>query len=202
MEITAALAADLAVLTQTLDEPGTDIAETLRQFAADARRAVPSYLGLSLLVVRGAGLPVTITALEHGAAPSQVQTTLRMPLPREPGDGVSVALILYAARPGAFVDLAADLCWMIGERLSAVAVDEHLLAPAAPDPSGLLPPLSVLSGSAIDQATGVLIGRGFTPAQAQRYLAAHAAESGVDVHGAADRVLAHLDEPDPDEQPG
>ena len=36
VEITAALAADLGILTAALDEPGTDVADSLRQLTANA----------------------------------------------------------------------------------------------------------------------------------------------------------------------
>jgi hypothetical protein len=43
VEITAALAADLPILTQALDEPDADIAATLRHLVVDTRTAVHSY---------------------------------------------------------------------------------------------------------------------------------------------------------------
>jgi hypothetical protein len=48
--ITAALAADLGILTAAPDEPCTDVARSLHRLAADATAAVPTYLGLSLTV--------------------------------------------------------------------------------------------------------------------------------------------------------
>ena len=48
--ITTAMAAALAILTEALDEPGTDIAHSLHRLTLDAAAAIPSYLGLSVLV--------------------------------------------------------------------------------------------------------------------------------------------------------
>ena len=48
MDISEALAADLALLTEALDEPGIGIADTVRQLAADVGMAVPSFLGLTV----------------------------------------------------------------------------------------------------------------------------------------------------------
>src|SRR5882762_5052038 len=73
VEITAALAADLAALTEALDEPGADLGRTLRQLAADAKLAVGSFLGLT---VRAAvsGQPIELSTLDGAAA--QVRSSL------------------------------------------------------------------------------------------------------------------------------
>lgn len=189
MEITAALVADLAILTQALDEPAGDIVENLRQLAADAKRAVASFLGVT---VRCAGLdrPLTFTVLEPAAAPADVRASLMLPLPRT-GVAARVDVIMYAARPGAFVDLAADVAWMTGGELTGVAVDEHLGAAGPADTADW-----IRSASMIDQAVGALIGRGHTPEDARDHLAANAVAFGIGVEAAAHTVLAGLASPD------
>ena len=67
MKVTAALAADLGILTAALDEPGTDVAHSLRQLAANATAAVPTFLGLSV-TVDGSDPRFTFTAFVEGAA--------------------------------------------------------------------------------------------------------------------------------------
>ena len=80
MRITAAMAAALAILTEVLDEPGTDIAHSLHRLTLDAAAAVTSYLGLSV-VVSHSDSPFTVTALAEGALASDIRTSLHLSLP-------------------------------------------------------------------------------------------------------------------------
>ena len=50
MTITAAMAASLNILTAALDDPGADVAHSLHQLALQAAAAIPTYLGLSVVV--------------------------------------------------------------------------------------------------------------------------------------------------------
>ena len=163
MKIGAALAADLGILTAALDEPGADVLHSLCQLGVDAQAAVPSYLGLSV-TVDGSDPPFTFTTVEDGTA-DDIRTSLRLTLSGV-GDGrpsPSVALILYAATPGTFVDLSADLAWVTGRPPSDFALDRHLSVSAGSDTG-----TSLRTASVINQAIGVLIGRGYTPGQAHR----------------------------------
>jgi len=192
MEIGAALAADLGILTAALDEPGADVLHSLQQLGVDAQAAVPSYLGLSV-TVDGSIPPFTFTTLEDGAA-KNIRTSLRLTLPGI-GDGRAaplVALILYAGTPGTFVDLAADLAWLTGRPPSDFALDQHLSLPAGSGTGTYLRTASV-----IDQAIGVLIGRGYTPEQAHRELDTQADDAGIDRHTAAQFILDTLTGEDP-----
>jgi hypothetical protein len=195
VEITAALAADLATLSEALDETAADISEALRRLVADVRLAVRSYLGLT--VTSGdATFPLTLTAMEDPAHPDDVVSSLMMPLSDESADGVPsrLALILYAARPGAFVDLAADLAWLTGRRLSDFALDQHLRGPAQQDSGG-----GVQVASLVNQAIGVLLGRGYTPEQAALEIDSRAAAAGHARSQAADIILGgpECDDKDP-----
>jgi hypothetical protein len=196
--LTAALAAALATLTEALDEPGTDILDAVLQLAIGTRLAVPSYLGLSVTATRG-DLPISFTTLEDGVDPAHIQASLRVALSGQQDDNPtpSVAFILYAGSPGAFVDLAADLAWLTGRPLKDFAGGQHL-AVAESDPVTHLRTASV-----IDQAIGVLIGRGHTPEQAHGELDALAATTGTDRRAAADVILAPLaaENTDPDLAP-
>ena len=80
MEIAAALAADLAILTAALDEPGTDVADSLCQLTANATVAVPTFLGLSV-TVHGNDLPFTFITWLEGVGMADVRTSLRLTLP-------------------------------------------------------------------------------------------------------------------------
>ena len=186
MEITAAMAAALTVLTEALDEPGADIARSLRGLALDAAAAVPSYLGLSV-VVSQSDPPFTITALADGAVAGDVRTSLRVVLLPGVGDGegsARVALVLYAGAPGTFVDLAADLVWLTGRSSIDVTLDKHLTIPDGPDTAAQLH-----AAMEINQAIGVLIGRGYTLQQAHRQLDIQAADNRTDRHTEARLIL-------------
>jgi len=186
MKISAALAADLGILTAALDDSGADVLQSLHLLGVDAQAAVPSYLGLSV-IVDGSDPPFTFTTLEGGAS-DNIRTSLLLMLPGV-GEGRAspvVALILYAETPGTFVDLTADLAWLTGRPLSDFALDQHLSVPAGSDTGTYLRTASV-----INQAIGVLIGRGYTPRQADRELDIQA-HGGIDRHTAAQHILDTL----------
>lgn len=186
MTITAAMAAALAVLTEALDDPGADIARSLQGLALDAAAAVPSYLGLSVVVSQSYP-QFTVTVLADGAVAGDVRTSLRVVLLAGVGDGegpAPVALILYAGVPGSFVDLAADLVWLTGRSSIDVTLDEHLALAGVPDTAAQL-----RVAMEIDQAIGVLIGRGYTVRQAHRQLDIQAADNRTDRHTEARLIL-------------
>jgi hypothetical protein len=192
MKIGAALAADLGILTAALDEPGADVLHSLHQLGVDAQSAVPTYLGLSM-TVDGSDPPFTFTTVEDGTA-DDVRTSLRLTLSGV-GDGRAspwVALILYARTPGTFVDLTADLAWLTGRPPSDFALDQHLGVPAGSDTGTYLRTASV-----INQAVGVLIGRGYTLGQAHRELDTQADSAGTDRHTTAQFILDTLSAEDP-----
>jgi ANTAR domain len=189
VEITAALAADLTALTEALDDPDTDIAATLRELATGAKLAVRSYLGLSVTIT-ARGQQIIFTALEDHTQPDDIGTSLMIPLPPTGPDGNNAepinALILYAQRHGAFIDLAADLSWLSDRDPSEFVLDHHLTLPNHLDaPEGLT------VASVINQAIGVLIAYGRTPEQAHRELDARAARGGVDPRTVASRILTN-----------
>jgi hypothetical protein len=199
VEFTAALAAYLAALSETFDDPDTDIAETMRRLGADTKVAVNSYLGLSVMIADG-GQHINLTALDDLVEPGDIRTSLMLPLGADGADGAAstgtqpvLALILYAGTPGTFVDLAADLASLAGRALTELLLDEHLVLPEDASASGGLGDISI-----IDQAIGVLIARGFTPEHAHRELSDHADLAQVDHHTAATGILASLGTPLPD----
>jgi len=184
VKITAALAASLDILTAALDDAGADIANNMHQLALDATAAVPSFLGLSI-VISQSDPPTTITALADGAVASDVRTSLHLSLPG-PGDSrnsLAIAIILYASAPGTFVDLAADLAWLTAGSSSEFILDRHLTLTTGPLSEGQLG-----VASDVNQAIGVLIGRGYTLQQAGWELDTQAANNGTD-RGAAARLV-------------
>ena len=193
MEISKALAADLALLTEALDEPGISIVDTVRQLAVDVGLAVRSFLGLTVFA-SGSGPWLTFSVMADRATHGDVRASLMMPLTQlaRAGGETQIAVILYAAKAGALVDLAADLAWLIGCELGDLVVDQHM---------DRHPDRSVGTASVINQALGVLFGRGLTPQQADSELGTRAAAAGTDRHAIAAGILADLggDRPDADE---
>jgi hypothetical protein len=194
MTITAALAADLGILTAALDESGADIAQSLHQLGLNARAAVPTYLGLSVIVGDDDDPSFTV-ALADGVVAGDIRTSLWLTLSgvAERRETLAVALILYAGSPGTFVDLAADLAWLTGRPSSDFVLDEHLRIVAGSSTR------MQLAAVVVNQAIGVLIGRGYTPQQADGHLDTLAANAGTDRHAAADRILVTLVEKDADQ---
>lgn len=183
MELTPALTADLAVLTAAADDPDVDLEASVRGLADRVRRTVGSFLGVSFTVVVD-GYPFTVTALDDPTSLPTIGASLRMSIPvRGPGPPASV-LVFYAATPGAFVDLAADITHARRPSAGAVVLDADLQPPG----DGLGWQLAGLS--LIHQAVGVLIARGDTPEAARAELERRAVSGGVDVRTAAADVVA------------
>src|SRR6185312_11495020 len=162
VDISAALTADLALLTQALDDSGIDLEAGLRAFTADVKLAVASFTGMTMTIAL-AGHEVSFTV--HDEATIQPATSLLIPLAIVTPTDAASTLLLYAATPGAFVDLAADLIYTLRIEPTALVLDGHF------DPSAGSAGLTGLDEhSAINQAIGVLIGRGHTPESAQHEL--------------------------------
>ena len=162
MDISAALTADLALLTQALDDSGIDLEAGLRAFTADVKVAVASFTGMTMTIAFD-GHDVSFTV--HDDATIQPATSLLIPLATVTPTDPASTLLLYAATPGAFVDLAADLIYALRIEPTALVLDGHFDPRAG---SGGITGLD--EHSAINQAIGVLIGRGHTPESAQHEL--------------------------------
>jgi len=188
MEISETLAADLAILAQALDD-AVDIVDNLYQLSADARFAVPSYQGLTLIIADAANR-LAITALETGMRQDVAGTSVLVPLSASDPPGTS--LVLYAGQPGAFVDLAADLAWLTGYPVGEFVFDQHLSIPPETGTDGVISALS-----AVNQAIGVLIGRGYTLERARFELDRRAVEGGVERQAVAAMILDSIGKAEP-----
>lgn len=194
MAIDAALAAELAILTEAIDDPDIDVADSVARLAANARAAVASYCGL-MVIVTDAAARIALTALDDGVQQDEVSTSLMLALASDGNESAPrVTVILFAGVGGAFVDLAADLDWMTGPSIVDLVLDQHLdvFAEHARD--------TVQTAVAVNQALGVLIGRGLTPDEAEVELDNRAARAGTDRHQAATVVLASIPAPAGDER--
>ena len=173
--------------------------DALATLVAHLTTTIESYCGLHVTVADHEW-PVTITAFTQDAAPPV--TSLRLPLRlvsmlRSGGSRI----VFYAARPGALVDLAADLGHVLGVPTTTSARGGETAALDRGDTAevrldGDLPPVSLASGiagleelSTINRAIGVLIGRGHELEGAREILRRGAAASGTDTHQYASRLL-------------
>ena len=179
MEIAAVLAANLAVLTEALDDSTFDLAGCLRQLVADIGFAVPSYVGLTF-ILNNDEQPFSFTLLESEITATDVVSSVLVPLSLIVGAGPEIVLFCYAGQPGAFVDLAADLAWLSGLGLADFVLDEHLSLAFEPRIGE-----SLIAASVINQAVGGLIDQGHTPEQARRELEEGSNRAGIHLDAAA-----------------
>ena len=184
---------DLRELAFSIDADDDTVADALARLVTHLRRTASSYTGLQLTIMSDSS-PVTLTHYATANAPPA--TSLRLALaalvPHADGDS---HVTFYAARAGAFVDLAADLSYALGiptgsprsapvdgaanahEDRAAIELDGDL---ALDTPRSGLTGLAELS--TINRAIGFLIGQGHLPEHAHEILRRGAAGAGVDLH--------------------
>lgn len=164
----------------------TDLDQSLSDLLSDLRRASPSTSGLEVHTVV-AGQHVRLVRFLPGVRPEDVTTSLEVPLPS------AVRVIFYGTRPGAFVDLAADLAHGLGLTLADLALDRHR-------PSSTLTGSRGLDRAAIvHQAVGVLIAQDHHPDEAYAELVARSLARGISLvdqaQAVVDAAVAAADEP-------
>jgi hypothetical protein len=182
----SAMTADLLLLDDALSDSEGDVEEQLTRLLRDAQISVPSCVGLTVTVDTHP-VEFTLVAYDDPIAPINSSASLCVTLPaRRVPAAAAVTLILLATVPGAFVDLAADLAFALGLPLSELLLDQHLGERRASATN-----LGDLS--AINQAIGMLIGRGAGPAEARVALQLVADSSESRLADAARAVLISLD---------
>jgi hypothetical protein len=183
----SALTADLLLLNDALSDSEGDVEEQLNRLLRDAQISVPSCVGLSV-TVETTPEQFTLVAYDDPIGPIHSLASLCVTLPgRRVPVAAAVTLILVATVPGAFVDLAADLAFALGLPLSELVLDQHLGERRANA-------TNLADLSAINQAIGMLIGRGAGPAEARVALQLVADSSASPLADAARAVLISLDE--------
>jgi hypothetical protein len=196
MDGTTQLLDQLDRLLADVGGPAVHLSRSLDALITSLNTAVPSFSGL-IVNLRRHGHPVSLTAFDRldGRAAA---TSLRWTTPH-PGDREETSLTLYASRAGAFVDLAADLGYLLRGRPhlhdrwrveDLIRLDRDLPPPT--QASGIT---GVDELAVINQATGVLIDRGAHPEQAILDLARHAAAAGLDPYTYARTLLGHVINP-------
>ena len=217
MDFPTALLRDLLDLSASVDHHGDELSAGLTGLVSAMRVAVPSYRGLSLTLYDNEQ-PVSLTSFLPAQGGGEITTSLRLPFAAvSPGFDSQSRVVFYAATPGSFVDLAADL----GHALRASTISHELRGPHLtkdPDVDGQhgdgqhgdgdregpdaivldadLPPHTLVSrltglddASTINRAVGMLIDEGHHPDDAHATLRRHAAAAGVDTQIYAARLL-------------
>ena len=211
VDLPTALFRDLLHLCSSVGLDDDALSAPLVALVAGLQAAVPSYRGLHLTLVEN-GHPVSVTAFLNSEDAESITTSLRVPFAAlgsgfDPDSGV----VFYAATPGAFVDLAADLGYALdtptttpdGPRSPAgdtdgdgqhnpghrnghpvIAVDANL--PLTVLESGLT---GLDEPSSINQAIGFLMDQRHPPEQAHATLSGGAGPAGVEPHIFAARLL-------------
>lgn len=170
--------------------------------------AVPSFRGLQLTIVH-TGQSVTLSHLLPAESDGALLTSLRVPLIAvDAGYHPDSCVIFYAGTPGALVDMAADLAYVLKTPIHITKNNHsgsdgdgrtepgHLQGspslvldadvPAPRFASGLFG-LSELS--AVNRALGVMIDQGHHPDHAYETLRSEATAAGVEPHVYAVRML-------------
>lgn len=190
MEIPAVLCSDLAILSAALND-NTDIESSLDALLLDLQIAVKSFLGLIVTLVID-GYPAIFNALPDAADRPPIGATIRLPLPVVSGAEPGSNIVVFAATPGAFIDLAADLSYALHVNPDTLVLDADLHPTTAP--------IGMAAVTDINQAIGILIERGRVSTGAARTELNRLAEhTNSTIHAAAQLLIASilLGPPDP-----
>lgn len=197
MSTSTRVATAMTWLSAGLEHPDNDLVARLVDFTAAAEASVSSYLGLLVWV----GESATTIEFTWGpklpaetGVPIPAGASLQIEFAGSRESGPTVRIVLYAARPGAFVDLMADLSWLTGHLSNQFILDAHVDGAVT---RGNLQ--QVATDSIINQAIGVLIEGGLTPSEAEAELTSGIANTLADRGARAARVLAGLPTHPPDE---
>lgn len=175
----------VVALTDALHRLGSaaDLDDALDMLLVLLRQASPSTVGLEVLAVVGEQ-DVRLGRFVPGVRPSDVVTSLVVPLVPDPlGDG-GTRVVFYAARAGALVDLAADLAYAQGPRAEGLELDGHRPASTASGAQGLG------RVAVVERAVGVLIAGGLEPGRAYARLVADARAAATPLAEHAEAVVA------------
>ena len=185
MDISRALAVDLAALSDALGDSDVDLETLLQALAADLKDAIASYIGMTLtIIVNGHEFSFTMFLEANAEA---VATSLKIPLAALSSAEEGTSLVLYATMPGAFVDLAADLSYVLGLGPDLLVPDQRTAHHATTlDQAGVA---GLAEYSLVNQAVGVLIARGHTAESARDELRRLADLDGGHLRDAASTVL-------------
>jgi hypothetical protein len=115
------LFSDLAVPDGFTEQP-VELEKLLTALTEAAKSGARSYRGLALTLIIDKQ-PVSLTSAEVGNT-SDIATSLRLWLAWIPSLGAGSRITFYASTPGTFVDLAADLAFVLGSE--SLRLDEDI----------------------------------------------------------------------------
>lgn len=171
------LFSDLAVPDGFTEQP-VELEKLLTALTEAVKSVAPSYRGLDLTLIIDKQ-SVSLTSAEVGNT-TDIATSLRLWLAWIPSLGTGSRITFYASTPGTFVDLAADLAFVLGSE--SLRLDEDIPSVLVSDLTG------VGTLSAINRAVGVLISHGHTTDSAQRELRHTADVTRISIQNAAEAV--------------
>ena len=195
LEIPQGLLASLRDLATGIGADDNAVGDLLHGLVRELDKAVASFRGLQVTIM-STGFPVVLTAIADGHN-GAVLTSLRVPLTLvDSGFAAGSQVVFYASTPGAFVDLAADLAYVLDQVPRRPGQDGDHPAPPLIRLDADLPPdgrTFSLSGvaelSTVNRAVGVLINQGNHPDDAHESLRGHAARAGLEPYDWATRLL-------------
>lgn len=184
MEHTTGVASAFERLTQSLGQGPESIVQAAREMGDHLEVTVSFYRGMRLQLVEQRQ-PVAFTTAHPHDSVTDIVTSLELPV--DLGRGVPNATVwMYAARPGAFVDLAADLAWALGLGVPCIRLDTDL-------PKALRSGVTGLDElSRINYAIGVLINAGCPVELALDAMTEQAKERGLSAFDCAVQLLASV----------
>jgi hypothetical protein len=192
VEVSARLTAQLGRVALGILSDRTSLVEDLSTLVVTLATSVSGYAGLQLTVVH-TGHPVRLTTLVPPHPDRSVVTSLRLPLsPVASAFEDGGRLVLWSTVPGALVDLAADLAYVLRDpRDEAVAraspVVELDVDLPMPDAESGVDGLDELA--TIHRAAGFLIEQGHDPTTVHDTLRAAASANGLTSYAWAERLL-------------
>ncbi len=195
MDLPAALLSHLQDLTARIGQDDQDLNDMVATLTAALHSTANTYRGFQLTIVQNQW-PVTLTAFSDGHH-VPVGTSLHLPLVLvSPAVDPESRVVFFAATPGAFTDLAADLSYALGgipvER-GRTGVDGQPNVIVLDSDLPLVSPVSGLTGlaelSALNRAIGMLVDQGHDIEQAHQVLRRDAAAARVEPHIYAMRIL-------------
>jgi hypothetical protein len=186
VEIPVSLEQLLSRLNLDLDDSEIDLTEILDDLVRALLTTVDSFLGLTITMTV-TGFPITVSSMSDDVLSL---SSLRLPLPGLRTSDPGSIVYLFAARLGAFVDLAADLAVALGLEGAALQLDFHT------DRTGSVPAGTDLSvATAINQAVGIMIERGYTVEDALTRLQSMAAGQRLTLNAVALEMVAATRDP-------
>jgi hypothetical protein len=169
--------------------------EELTALVHELQLAVPSLVSVSLIRTDVLDVPVPVVLLSPSTRPVSIQASVAVRLAGGPDR--SVLLVLQATAPGAFLLLVDHLQTELrteplpphaGTAPSGLRLDEHLSLPVHPADEVFAAALADLA--LVNQATGLLIGRGRTPDAAIAHLRRRALSTGTSLPAVSRALLA------------